>query len=45
MALDLATLLLVVGIINFMGLILMIVLWRINPMVKGPAFWTWSSVS
>ncbi|MBR7798324.1 hypothetical protein GT022_20205 [Agaribacter marinus] len=45
MALDLATLLLVVGIINFMGLILMIVLWRINPMVKGPALWTWSSVS
>lgn len=45
MALDLATLLLVVSIINFMGLILMIVLWGINPMVKGPAFWAWSSVS
>ncbi|WP_096185802.1 hypothetical protein [Evansella halocellulosilytica] len=45
MGLDLSTLLLVVGIINFMGLILMIVLWRINPMIEGPAFWACSSVS
>ncbi|MDX8045504.1 histidine kinase [Gracilibacillus sp. S3-1-1] len=45
MALDLQTLLLVIGIINFMGLTLMIVLWRINSTVKGPAFWTLSSVS
>ncbi|WP_208585750.1 sensor histidine kinase [Gracilibacillus suaedae] len=45
MALDLATLLLVTGIINFMALTLMVFLWRINPMVKGPAFWTWATVS
>ncbi|WP_096185803.1 sensor histidine kinase [Evansella halocellulosilytica] len=43
MRLDLATLDLVVGVVNFMVFILMLMLWRNNPSVKGPALWALSA--
>ncbi|WP_182201689.1 sensor histidine kinase [Paraliobacillus salinarum] len=43
MTLDLTTLELIFGILNFMGLVVMIILWRINPMVEGLLQWMWTS--
>jgi sensor histidine kinase YesM len=43
MTFDIATLYIVVGIVNFMACMLMIVFWRIHKMVKGPALWAASA--
>ncbi|UOQ48117.1 hypothetical protein MUN88_19035 [Gracilibacillus caseinilyticus] len=43
MTVDIATLDIVLGIVNFMAFILMIIFWRINPMVKGTAIWAISA--